>query len=128
MPMKYFNYFGKARNALYFFQGKGPSFIAESPKLYTGNIPLVKPNDKKEQLIDENNSARKTRKTKSPAIVAPGDGHPSIDLSFQNCREAYKSKRTLEIFRAYCVLSLCSVNTLVNHNKWVCMIRISFVI
>lgn len=45
------------------------------------------------------------------------DGHPQIDLSFTNPQEAYRSKSSGELLRAYLVFQLCSVPLIVNHNK-----------
>lgn len=45
------------------------------------------------------------------------DGHPTIDLSFANPQEAYRSKTTRELLRAYFVFQLCSVQFIVDHNK-----------
>lgn len=45
------------------------------------------------------------------------DGHPSIDLTFNNAHEAFRSKSTLELMRALFVFNLCSVNFLVERNK-----------
>ncbi|XP_061196284.1 proline dehydrogenase 1, mitochondrial-like [Saccostrea echinata] len=44
---------------------------------------------------------------------------PALDLSFNNAREAYRSKSTAEIARALFVFNMCSVPFLVNHNKTV---------
>ncbi|XP_076453002.1 proline dehydrogenase 1, mitochondrial-like isoform X1 [Babylonia areolata] len=48
--------------------------------------------------------------------------HPDLDLSFANAQEAYKSKRTYDLFRAWFVFNLCSVNFLINNQanllKW----------
>jgi len=38
------------------------------------------------------------------------------DISFKDAREAYKSKKTSEIARAYLVLSMCGIKPLVEHN------------
>uniref|UniRef100_A0A0B7A2X5 Proline dehydrogenase n=1 Tax=Arion vulgaris TaxID=1028688 RepID=A0A0B7A2X5_9EUPU len=43
--------------------------------------------------------------------------HPEIDLTFEKAQEAYKSKRTSEIFRALLVFNLCSVQYFVNNHK-----------
>lgn len=44
--------------------------------------------------------------------------HPIIDLTFNNTKECYKSKRTSELMRALIVLKLCSYPLLVdNHQK-----------
>lgn len=47
------------------------------------------------------------------------DGHPQIDLSFTNPQEAYRSKTTGELFRAYFVFQLCSIPWIVGNNKMV---------
>ncbi|XP_033748496.1 proline dehydrogenase 1, mitochondrial-like isoform X2 [Pecten maximus] len=50
------------------------------------------------------------------------DGHPVVDLSFSNGKEAYRSKTTAELIRALFVFNMCSIQTLVTHNnkllKW----------
>lgn len=40
----------------------------------------------------------------------------TLDLSFSDARQAYRSKSTWEILRAYIVFKLCSINYLVEHN------------
>lgn len=46
--------------------------------------------------------------------AAPVD---ELDLTFNNAKEAYRSKTTWEILRAYVIFQLCSVETLVDHNQ-----------
>ena len=52
----------------------------------------------------------------------PGTGadHPSfkkIDLSFENIKEAYRSKSNFELLRAIIVFRLCSVEKLITHQR-----------
>ncbi|XP_022342294.2 proline dehydrogenase 1, mitochondrial-like isoform X1 [Crassostrea virginica] len=46
-----------------------------------------------------------------------GDQQHSLDLSFCNAKEAYRSKTTGEIARGLFVFNMCSIPFLVNHNK-----------
>lgn len=48
-----------------------------------------------------------------------GDKQHSLDLSFCNAKEAYRSKTTGEIARGLFVFNMCSIPFLVNHNKTV---------
>ena len=48
-----------------------------------------------------------------------GDQQHSLDLSFCNAKEAYRSKTTGEIARGLFVFNMCSIPFLVNHNKTV---------
>ncbi|KAL4223187.1 hypothetical protein ACF0H5_016659 [Mactra antiquata] len=71
----------------------------------------VEVNDKSEDvqaspIVDKNDNTSIT-----------GDGHPKIDLSFTNSEEAYRSKYSGELLRAYFVFQLCSVSLIVNNNK-----------
>ncbi|KAL6740353.1 hypothetical protein Aduo_013716 [Ancylostoma duodenale] len=43
--------------------------------------------------------------------------YSKLDLSFENTKEAFKSKSNFDIVRAYVVLRLCAVQTLVKHNQ-----------
>jgi len=40
-----------------------------------------------------------------------------LDLTFSDARQAFRSKSTLEIIRAYLVFKLCSIHFLVDHNE-----------
>jgi len=44
------------------------------------------------------------------------DGRDSLDLTFNDHKAAYKSKKTSEVARAYLVMSLCGIKPLVQHN------------
>ncbi|XP_052233706.1 proline dehydrogenase 1, mitochondrial-like isoform X2 [Dreissena polymorpha] len=43
--------------------------------------------------------------------------HPHIDLTFSNHKEAFRSKTTKELIRAYCVFQICSIPLIVNNNN-----------
>ncbi|XP_067648682.1 proline dehydrogenase 1, mitochondrial-like [Haliotis asinina] len=66
-------------------------------------------------ILEKNSSGGK------PADLC-NDGHPSVDLTFENAREAYRSKKTSELARALLVFKLCSINYLVDNQivllKW----------
>lgn len=47
---------------------------------------------------------------------APRD---ELDLSFNSPKEAFKSKKTSELVRAYLVYQICSINWLVENNDMV---------
>lgn len=51
--------------------------------------------------------------TQSTAATSPKD---PLDLSFEDARAAFKSKTTWELFRAYLVYEICSINYIVEHN------------
>ncbi|XP_055597619.1 proline dehydrogenase 1, mitochondrial-like [Uranotaenia lowii] len=54
---------------------------------------------------------------KSPAQpVAREKRSKELDLTFNNPEEAFRSKTSAELVRAYAVYTLCSVNFIVNHN------------
>ncbi|KAJ2942960.1 hypothetical protein O0L34_g15150 [Tuta absoluta] len=42
-----------------------------------------------------------------------------LDLTFNNPKDAFKSKKTSELVRAYFVYQICSVNWVVEHNDMV---------
>ena len=45
------------------------------------------------------------------------DQHPPIDLTFNNTKECYKSKKKSELMRAAIVLKLCSYPLIVDNNQ-----------
>lgn len=71
---------------------------------------------------DLNEPAAKSADEK-PVINEPNiRTHPVLDLSFASAQEAYRSKRTSELWRALLVFNLCSFNVLINNQaqllKW----------
>ena len=68
-------------------------------------------------------SLRKNLSTKTDKRVDPA--FSSIDLSFENFEEAYKSKTNLELFRALLVFNVCTINPIVDNNKAVSIISIN---
>ena len=60
-------------------------------------------------------------KTATAVDIKTDDGHPELDLSFENCQEAYRSKTTKELLRAYFVFQICTVPVIVKHNQKVCI-------
>lgn len=56
----------------------------------------------------------------TPRSVRPYSAAPpardELDVSFNNPKEAFKSKKTSELIRAYLVYQICSVNYLVENN------------
>ncbi|XP_041349161.1 uncharacterized protein LOC121368490 [Gigantopelta aegis] len=44
-------------------------------------------------------------------------GHPRLDLSFENAKEAFRSKKTSELVRSLVVFNLCSLKFLVNNQE-----------
>jgi len=60
---------------------------------------------------------------KSGESVLNDHGHPAIDLTFTNCKEAYRSKTTTELIRAYAVFQICSIPLIVNNNKIVSILK-----
>ncbi|XP_048252293.1 proline dehydrogenase 1, mitochondrial-like isoform X2 [Haliotis rufescens] len=67
------------------------------------------------QILEKNGNVEKPTESYN-------DGHPVVDLTFENAREAYRSKTTSELARALLVFKLCSVNYLVDNQivllKW----------
>ncbi|KOB64742.1 Proline oxidase, mitochondrial [Operophtera brumata] len=61
------------------------------------------------------NAPRHVRVLSSPA-TRPTD---ELDLSFNSPKDAFKSKKTSELVRAYFVYQICSVNWLVENNDMV---------
>ncbi|OXA52967.1 proline dehydrogenase 1, mitochondrial isoform X2 [Folsomia candida] len=74
------------------------------------------------------NASTTTTTTPPPVLAGTGVGdkpqqepykmkiRDTLDLTFSDARQAYRSKSTWEILRAYIVFKLCSINYLVEHN------------
>lgn len=54
---------------------------------------------------------------KAAAPSEPVATRDQLDLTFCDARQAYRSKSTWEILRAYIVFKLCAVETLVENNQ-----------
>ena len=76
--------------------------VEETEKVISININ----NNNKEELFQPRNE--------------PNAGHPDMDMSFNNPQEAYRSKKTSEVFRALLVFNLCSFDWLIKNQKKVC--------
>ena len=62
--------------------------------------------------VDIINEWEKGANTKDPC-------YETVDLSFENSSEAYKSKTNYELLRSLLVFNLCSIRPLVDNNKTV---------
>lgn len=72
------------------------------------------------QILEKNGNVEKPTESYN-------DGHPVVDLTFENAREAYRSKTTSELARALLVFKLCSVNYLVDNQIVVSMLPELFI-
>jgi len=63
-------------------------------------------------LIQQNQQQQQARLASSKTT-----NNDDIQIPFNDAREAYRSKKTSELFRAYVVLSLCGVKPLVDNNE-----------
>ena len=55
----------------------------------------------------------------SPESSAKDAAFAALDLSFENAKEAYKSKTNGELLRALLVFNFCGINLIVDNNKQV---------
>lgn len=51
-----------------------------------------------------------------PYAASPPPVREELDVTFNSPREAFKSKKTSELIRAYMVYQMCSVNFIVENN------------
>ncbi|VVC94400.1 unnamed protein product, partial [Leptidea sinapis] len=49
-------------------------------------------------------------------LSTPPTSRDDLDLTFSNSKEAFKSKKTSELVRAYLVYQICSINWIVENN------------
>ncbi|XP_072520972.1 proline dehydrogenase 1, mitochondrial isoform X2 [Salminus brasiliensis] len=61
--------------------------------------------------------AKSSRFSLRPVQQARGSTYPSFSVDFEQTKDAYKSKATLELLRNLLVLKLCSYDALVDNNK-----------
>lgn len=53
------------------------------------------------------------------ALSAPPPARDELDLTFSSPKDAFKSKKTSELVRAYFVYQICSINWVVENNDMV---------
>ncbi|XP_060586851.1 proline dehydrogenase 1, mitochondrial-like [Ruditapes philippinarum] len=94
--------------------GHTTKFISKRITVYPDKFRLSKSTASADVASDENRTFS-TVQTENKRKL--DDGHPNIDLSFANPQEAYRSKTTGELLRAYFVFQLCSIPLIVTHNK-----------
>ena len=70
-----------------------------------------------DQLLENKNNNSKEWKSLTGNHV-----HPELDVTFENGKEAYKSKTTSDVFRAWLVFHLCSWDVLINNQKHVSLL------
>ena len=68
-------------------------------------------------IAQDVNEKEKANVPETSGLFTSDPAYSRIDVSFENAREAFKSKTNLELLRAYLVLQLCSVRPLVKKNK-----------
>ncbi|CAF4885699.1 unnamed protein product [Pieris macdunnoughi] len=52
-------------------------------------------------------------------LSTSSQGKDDLDLTFSNPKDAFKSKKTSELIRAYFVYQICSINWIVENNDMV---------
>lgn len=61
------------------------------------------------------------RASKNARLLASAPSpRDNLDLTFNSPKDAFRSKKTSELVRAYVVYQICSVNWLVENNDKVC--------
>ena len=63
------------------------------------------------------NRRERTPSEKYSSSTSKDPAYTALDLSFENAREAYKSKTNGELLRALLVFNFCGIDLIVDNNK-----------
>ena len=88
------------------------AFISSYTQRQNPTTTLVAEDRNRTQWAFSSRSAEPSSPAKDPAFAG-------LDLSFENAKEAYKSKTNGELLRAVLVFNICGIDFIVDHNKQV---------